>query len=490
LKTKIIGKFVIGHNGNTPVIHSNGCVVFESDTIIYVGESYLGEAEQVIDAGNAIISPGFIDLDALGDIDHAILDSYQPPHLSQGLEWSEEYFNSERKEIFSKDEEMLRRKYAFVQLILNGVTTALPIAGEYHKYWAESYEEFQSIAEIAAELGLRVYLGPSYRSGVTVTRQNGGAKVLWDEAFGNAGLQEAVRFIHDFDGKYEGLVRGFLAPARIQTCTIELLKQTRRYSDELNCPVRLHACQEDEEILFLKRMYDETPLSLLSKIGFLGPRTLIPHATHVGGHHPMLSNVQDELHLLGDTNTTVVHCPVIESRYGAVLNSFEKYQKAGINIALGTDTFPPDMIRVMDLALNLNKIMNGNQWSLDPGEIFNAATVYGANALGREDLGRLAPGAKADIIIVNLDPLRTGVVEDPIRTLIMNTSGWNINTVIINGKVVMENGEIPGLDQNTLRKKGQAYFDKMRSAYTCRDYKKRSVDKLFPPVFETAREAV
>ena len=145
------------------------------------------------------------------------------------------------------------------------------------------------------------------------------------------------------------------------------------------------------------------------------------------------------------------------------------------------------MIRVMDLAHNLNKILMGNQWSLDPGEIFMAATLGGAKALGRDDLGRLSPGAKADIIIIDLNSLRTGLVEDPIRTLILHTSGWNIKTVIINGRTVMEDGVIPGVDQQQLHQQGQNYFDKMRAAYTQRDYMKRPADELFPPVFKNAQ---
>ncbi len=483
MKTKITGKFVIGYDGHAPVVYSDGCVVYEGDRILFVGNRYSAEVDRTIDAGQAIISPGFIDLDALADIDHAILDAYQTPEMAKGLEWSEEYFHSEREEIFTPEEEALRRRYAFVQLIMNGVTTALPIAGEYHKTWAETYAEFERMVEIAAGLGLRVYLGPSYRSGVSVTHSDGVQDVIWDEPRGVSGLQEAARFISDFDGKHGGLIKGLLAPARIQTCTPALLQQTRRFADELNCPVRLHACQEEGEIRLLQRWHGKTPLELLTEIDFLSPRVMIPHATHVRGRHPALPG-EDELHRLSDSGATVVHCPVIEARYGAVLNSFEHYLRSGINLGLGTDTFPPDMIRVMDLTHNLNKVLTGSQSSLDPGEIFLAATLGGARALGREDLGHLSPGAKADIVIVDLHSLRSGVVEDPIRTLILHTSGWNIRTVIINGRIVMEDGVIPGVNPQELMLKGQAYFDKMRAAYTLRDYKKRPANELFPPVFK------
>lgn len=487
MKTKITGRYIIGHVDGSPLVFMDGCVIYEEDTIIYVGSTYEEPVDLTIDAGNAIISPGFIDLDALCDIDHAILDAYPGPELAKGLEWSEAYFRGEREEIFTSEEEAFRRRYAFVQLIMNGVTTALPISGEYHKHWAETYDEFAQMAEIAAELGLRVYMGPSYRSGVMVTQANGEQTVLWDEALGTAGLHEAVRFVKQYDGKYGGLIKGLLAPARIQTCTTELLQRTRLFADELDCPVRLHAAQEDLEIRLLREWYGETPVELLARIGFLAPKTLLPHATHLKGHHPGLP-AGDELPLLSENGVTVVHCPVIEARYGSVLNSYEKYLHAGVNIGLGTDTFPPDMIRVMDLAHNLNKIISGNQWSLDAGEIFLAATLNGARALGREDLGRLSPGAKADMIVIELDALRSGVVDDPIRTMILHTSGWNVKTVIINGRTVMLDHHIPGVDETMLRTQAQSYFEKMRQAYSQRDFRQRPVQELFPPVFRYADE--
>ena len=173
-----------------------------------------------------------IDLDALADIDHAILDTWNPPHLDLGLQWSEDYFQHRRHDVFTLEEELFKRHYALVQLILNGITTAMPIGAETYKGWCESYAEFAGVAQIAGELGLRMYLGPSYRSGINVVRADGSRTVLWEKERGEHGLDDAIRFVRDFDGAYGGLIRGALLPCRIETVTPELLRRTKKAADE------------------------------------------------------------------------------------------------------------------------------------------------------------------------------------------------------------------------------------------------------------------
>src|SRR5215470_830006 len=128
MTTKVTGRFVIGFEGDDHVIYEDGDVVFDRDRIVFVGRGYAGPVDQTIAAGEAIVSPGFIDLDALADIDHALIDTWQPPDLAQGLQWSEDYFRHRRRDVFSRDDEAFQRRYALIQLLLNGTTTAMPIA--------------------------------------------------------------------------------------------------------------------------------------------------------------------------------------------------------------------------------------------------------------------------------------------------------------------------------------------------------------------------
>lgn len=87
MKTKLTGRFVIGYAGGDHVIYPGGTVVYEDDTIIFAGHDYPGPVDVAHDYGDALISPGFIDLDALGDIDHAILDTWLDPDRAAGQSW-------------------------------------------------------------------------------------------------------------------------------------------------------------------------------------------------------------------------------------------------------------------------------------------------------------------------------------------------------------------------------------------------------------------
>ena len=482
MKTKVTGRFVIGYVGGDHAIYPGGEVVYEGDSLIFVGHGYPGAVDATIEAGEAIVSPGFIDLDALADIDHAILDTWLDPDRLLGQRWSEDYFHGERRETFSFEDEVFKRRYALTQLILNGITTAMPIAAEFYRAWCETYDEFAATAEIAGELGLRMYLGPSYRGGINVTRADGTSAVLWDEARGEAGLAEAARFIRDFDGKYDGLVRGALLPARIETNTLDVLRRTKAYSDEFDCPVRLHAAQGAQEVRFLREWYGKRPIELLRELDFLGPRTLIPHVSTLGvGVHR--EEIVGDLKLLRDSGTSIVHCPLISIRHGGALRSFDRYRGLGINVALGTDTFPPDMIRVMDYGSNVGKLVEGDQASSTAADFFRAATLGGARALWRDDLGRLAPGAKADIIVVDLLQLHYGAVHDPIKALVECGSGRDVETVIVDGQSLVEGGKALRLDEAALLRDVQAEGERLWHAVPGWHWMGKDVDDVVPPSY-------
>jgi cytosine/adenosine deaminase-related metal-dependent hydrolase len=130
----------------------------------------------------------------------------------------------------------------------------------------------------------------------------------------------------------------------------------------------------------------------------------------------------------------------------------------GVNISIGTDTYPRDMIMNMRTASYLGKIMTNSYFSATAGEVFEAATLGGAKSIGREDLGRLAPGALADIVIIDLtgrNTLRYGAVRDPIKSVVECGVGDDVDTVIVDGKVCMEGGRIPGIDLAELRAEAQ-----------------------------------
>lgn len=484
MKTKLKGRYVIGHDGCDHVILENAEVVYEGDTILYVGKKYSQEVDAVLDAGNAIISPGFIDLNALGDIDHDILHFEAGSDRQKNLLWSEDYIKSGHPEWMSKEDEAFKSLYAYSQLILHGVTTAMPITSVFYKSWAETYEELATAAEHAAGLGLRIYLGPSFQSGIRVVQPNGKVKLHWDEKAGEAGLRRAVEFVETFDGAYDGLIRGMLAPERVECQTANSLKQTKYYSDKLGVPIKLHAAQGSFEFETIWEAHHVTPIQYLYDLGFLGPRTGIPHAHYISGYSRAKYGQSDDLALLKETKTTVIHCPLIIGRHGEALESFAEYKRAEINIALGTDTFPPDMFQNVRVGSMLSRMAESEVEGSTYADLFRSATLGGAAFLGRDDLGRIAPGAKADIIAVSLDSYHMGVMDDPIRTMFISGTGKDVTLSIINGKIVMKDQMIPGLDLKEMNNKAQKYFNRMRSGYMERDYQKHPEQQLFKPSFK------
>jgi cytosine/adenosine deaminase-related metal-dependent hydrolase len=484
--TRLTAAFVVGFQNGDHVVYRDGEVVFDGGHIVFVGRGYGGPVDRTIDAGEAIVSPGFIDLDALADIDHALIDSWHGPETRDGLEWSEDYFHHRRRDVFPPDEVAFKREFALSQLIRNGITTAMPISAETHNLWAETYDDMAATVAIAARLGIRLYVGPAYRSGVNVTRTDGTRDVLWNEPLGREGLADAIRFFRDFDGSHGGLIHGCLLPCRIETVTPELMRATAAAAAELDCLVRLHCLQGNVELMLLRKWYGKGPIEVLDEAGLLGSRLLIPHAIYIGGHSRSPAAPADELGRLAERGVTVIHCPMTSFRYGTALESFDRYRRAGINIALGTDSFPPDMIRNMDVGNHVAQLVEGRADAGSAADMFRAATIGGATALRRDDLGRLAPGACADMIVVDLNDPRVGPVDDPIRTLLLNTTGANVRTVIIDGRMVMEDWRIPSIDAAEMRRHAQVYFNTMKAAYAERDVRRRLPDDLFPASFRAA----
>lgn len=488
MKTKIAAEFVIGFKNNDHIVYKNGEIVFEDDRILFVGHDYHAPVDTEIDAGQAIIGPGFIDLDALVDIDHGILDVAVPKKPNDQFQVNQQF---RTVDAFDREFWQVKQRLSIAQLIMNGITTAMPIAGDLFRGWAETYDEFEDFAGAAAELGLRMYLGPSYR---TFARHRRFAEP--DFARGEKSIQDAFRFAEVFDNAYDGLIRAFLSPCQISYLTEDYLVRSKKFSDAHQIPIRLHAGEGMYEVGYLYEQFGKTTIEYLADLDFLGPLTIIPHAIYANemiGHG--ISPKRDELALLADSRTSITHTPIAEAHGGLALNSFSRYKSAGINITMGTDTHPADMIQNLNFGWNLTRIFERgaifNPYSNQPqnlkpvtaADFYRAATIQGALALGRDDLGKLAPGAKADLIVVDLTPLRVGPVEDPIRTLIMNTTGANVRDVVINGRFVMRNFIIPNLDAEKIREEGQISFDKFKQMYSHYDRSHRDATVFFPDSF-------
>ncbi|MFC0673483.1 chlorohydrolase family protein [Brachybacterium hainanense] len=481
--TRIRAAYVIGYADGDHQILPDAELVHEDDRILFVGRDYAGHVDVEVDAGSAILAPGFVDLNALADIDHALFDSWQDLDLVRGLSWSEAYLR-DHGPVFTREEETFRRRFAISQLLRNGITTMMPIAAETYKVWCEDYQDMADTAGVVAEAGIRAYLGPSYRTAVPYTDGRASHHHV-DEAKGLDGLAQAVRFIEDFDGAQGGMIRGALLPARIETQTEQTLRLTRRHADELGVPVRLHATQGLYEMEQIFRRTGMRSLPYLDSLGFLAEKTFIPHAWTVPGHPlmPEKYGTGEDIALMAASGASVLWCPIPAGHYAHTLHTYDSYRAQGVRIVLGTDSAPPNMIKAMDMAMIMMKTATGDRTAAAPADLFRSATLDPAEALGREDLGRLSPGAQADYIVVDLTAGHIGPHLDPIRTLVMNSDGRDITRVVVAGRTVVEDRRLLTIDEDGLLEPAQRFLEKYVASHTRSDHARRTVAQLQPPSF-------
>lgn len=464
----------------------NGDVVFEDGAIVFVGHGFPGEVARRFDYGDAIVGPGFVDLDALSDLDTTILGYDNQPAAKKGRVWPRSYLEAGPIEMYTPEELAFQKRHAFAQLIRNGITTALPIASLFYRAWGETPEEFSAAAEAAAALGLRVYLGPAYRTGNMVVEADGRVTTHFDEPRGLAELDAAIAFCRRHENTAGGLVRTMLAPDRIETSTPALLRRTAAAGRDLGVPVRLHCCQSKIEYDLVLAQYGMSPPEFLESLGFLTPRTLLPHGTFVSGSRHIARPGRD-LEIIRDGGATIVHCPLVSGRHGNVIDSFSRYRAMGLRLGLGTDTSPPDMILNMQIGMILCRVMAGAAGACRSEDYYDAATIGGADALGRGDLGRLQVGARADLTVFDLARSHLGQVIDPIQTMMLTGQGHDIRHVIIDGRMVMVDGEITGCDAAADMARAQAQFERLMAKYPSRTFGHPPMSEIFSSSYPIER---
>ena len=165
------------------------------------------------------------------------------------------------------------------------------------------------------------------------------------------------------------------------------------------------------------------------------------------------------------------------------MESFDKYRQAGINMGIGTDTFPKDILSDMRYAAIASRVADKSFLAGHPRDVFNSITLGGAKMLGRDDLGRLQKSAKADIAIVNLRDIAFGAVRDPIRSLMETAVSRDVRTVIVDGETLVDNGKYLRLDEQELLDKVQAKGEQVWDSVAKWHWTGKPIDEVVPPSF-------
>jgi 5-methylthioadenosine/S-adenosylhomocysteine deaminase len=464
MRTKIAATWIVGHSKGRHALIRDGEVVFEGNRIVHVGAGFEGSVDRTIDAKGKLVAPGFIDTHVHSGhrASHRLITDtgrpmyYGQPFLEISVPKEGKVVKGDPRYLKHGDAGseaafQLNALFTVAELIRNGVTTFI-------EYGSQLSVQDALLSEVI-RLGSRAYLAPGYDCGRWVGDAEGRLKRVRNDQLGLDGLAVALKWIAEHDGAAGGRVKGILVPREVETSSLEVLERTVKAANELKLPMATHAAYSVIEFYEVVKEHMKTPIELLDDIGMLRPTLNIGHGNFIADNPNLNYSVARDLELMGKAGATVSHCPINIVRRARVLDSWKKYQAAGVNMSIGSDTYPRDMMMNMRLASYLGKIMSHTYFAATAGEVFRAATVGGAVSVGRDDLGCLAPGALADVIIIDLtgrNTLRYGPVRDPIKSIVECGVGDDVETVIVDGKVIMEGGSIPGVDFAKLRDDAQA----------------------------------
>ena len=451
MHTLIKNGTLVAWDGDHHRVLEPGVVVFKDNEIVFVGETYDDDVDTTIDATGRLVIPGFVN-SHLHLTDTPFTKGHQEDIGSPSGPSSYQNYNALYKMLpgvrkaSDPEAQYAAVECALAELALSGSTTIVELGYDFEIGGGGDISLTERIAEIIGGTGLRCYSGPRFRTRFYGADSKGG---VFYEDYPNGARERfegCVEFCRNWNGRFDDRLRTMLAPGQIDTCDAQLLKDTRRYADELKIPIQIHAGQSPFEFSRVKETENKTNVEYMMETGLLGPDFIIGHGQFMSDDGDVSSIAKHEIAALRDSKTTVCHLPWVKARRGGVINSIQKYQDLGIRQSLGTDNYPLDMFHEMHTAAIVCKIVEKSSIAALSQDVFYMATVGGADALGRPDLGRLAPGCKADIVFVRIDTPKASPVYDPFKFLVLAATGDDVDRVIVDGKTIVENGEVLTID--------------------------------------------
>ncbi|WP_407310240.1 amidohydrolase family protein [Pseudomonas sp. nanlin1] len=265
----------------------------------------------------------------------------------------------------------------------------------------------------------------------------------FDRERGERQLEQAEAFVQTWAGRAEGRIQAHLTAHAADTCSLDFLRQMDALARRHALQISTHLAQSQAEVSWVRRQYGRTPVELLHELGMLDERLLAGHCIHV---------TDDDIARIARSGAHVVHIPVGNAMSGRMA-PIRQLRKAGAALCLATDTMHGDMIEVMRWALAVGRLQAGkvaDDWQ--PSDVLRMATCNGAAALGWGDrLGRLAVGQLADLAILDYRQLHLTPCIDALGSLVHNATGADVETVIVNGQVVIEQGRSTRVDEAQVR---------------------------------------
>ncbi|MCL6635300.1 MAG: amidohydrolase [Peptococcaceae bacterium] len=393
----------------------NGAIAIEGNTLVYVGPlSGLPadfQPDQTIAASGMLALPGLINCHTHAAM--TLLRSYADDMPL--MKWlSEKIWPVEER--LEPGDVYWGTMLCCLEMIKSGTTT-----------FADMYFEMDQVALAVAKSGMRACLsrgmigaGPNARKAV----------------------DESVRLVEEWHGGAGGRIRVMFGPHAPYTCPPDYLKEVVELAGRYGVGIHIHVAETRDEIEQIRARYGTSPVKHLDATGLFELPVLAAHCVHLD---------EEDIGILAARKAGVAHCPESNMKLASGISPVSGLLRAGAVVGLGTDGAASnnnlDMLEEMRSAALLQKVATGDPMVLPSFEALYMATAGGARALGLADVGQLKAGMKADLILVDFRRPHLHPRHDLVAHLVYAAQSADVDTVIINGEIVMEGRRVLTMDE-------------------------------------------
>ena len=414
-------------------ILTGGAIAIAGDRIAAIGKTdqlrgLRPSAGRTIDARGKVALPGLIDTH--------IHTSFQ---LSRGLadEVSAAKFLFERlypyEGLLNEEESYWSSKLCILELLRNGVTTFID-AGNYHP---------DQTARAAGETGVRCVVA---KSALDIVKSGFGALPERFIETADQALERAEAVFQKWNGAYDGRIRAWFQFRGIPNSTDQLIRGMKQLADRHATGLQTHACFSKETLESCNTQFGCTEIKRLSKLGVLGANLL---SVHSGWISP------EEIQLIKEHDVKIAAAPSssLHNGYGCILmGRIPEFIEMGVAVGLGSDHASSgivDLVQEMFLITGAYKEVRLNTTVLPPERVVEMATINGARcALWEKEIGSLEVGKKADLTMFDTRTAQWQPLYNPLSNLVYSATGASVDTVICDGKVLMEGRRLKTIDED------------------------------------------
>lgn len=407
-------------------IFESGSVAIADGKIVAVGKNINVKADTVIDAKGKVVLPGLVNA-------HTHLSMTLLRGVADDME-----LDPWLKTKIWPIEKHLRAEDCYVGALLG----CLEMIKSGTTCFADQYFFMGDVARAVEKAGIRGVL--SY--GII---EQGDPKKRKSE------IQEGEKLVKTCHGTADGRILTMFGPHAPYTCSPECLAQVKQLAKKYKVGIHTHIAESKWEVEEIIKKYGKRPVEHLDAIGFLGPEVLAAHCVQLA---------EQEIRILRDRGVKPVHNPVSNMKIACGVSPVPEMLAAGIPVALGTDGAASnnslDMFNEMKFAALLNKVDKFDPTVMPVQSVLEMATVNGARALGLgENLGSLEVGKKADLTLVDFRKPHLTPLCNVISHLVYSATGGDVDTVIVDGKVIMQGRRVLTLEEDKVLEEAQKVAD-------------------------------